>query len=152
MKIIAIAFLWLLSLIVSFYIGSRIGVREHYSADSQYKAAILAGDLRLIERNQIDELKAILETQLNAELATYGAYLDSNWQWLWPELRPDTPEAIKSAVAYRASHDFQEPNLADPKNFAPGVSRSDPFVLQIVEGQERNRQQVARVVRMYSTH
>ena len=150
MKIITVLILWAISLAVAFYAGSRVGVREHYLADSQYQAAITAGNLRIIERNQIETLKTSEEIQLDGDLATYGAYLDSRWKWLWPELQPETPRAIKSAVEYRASHPFDEPALGDPKNLAPGVSTNDPFVLEIVEGQKRNQAQIERVVRMYT--
>lgn len=73
---------WVLSLAATFYVGTRIGAQENWLAHSQHRAAIIVANLKLIEKNKIDVLKDVLETDLNGEMVTYSYYLDSDWKWL----------------------------------------------------------------------
>ncbi len=147
MKARLIAILWIASLCTAFYVGSRIGARENWLAESQYRAAIFAGRLRLLDENRLNDLRDVLEIQLDGELVDYGTYLDSRWKWLWPSLLPETPRAIASAAKYRASHPFSPPDLGDPKSYAV----DDPSLREMLSRQQKeNQQTLARVIAMYA--
>ncbi len=150
MKIFSFTLVGILALAISFYVGSRIGAREHILADSQYRAALAVANLHRIEKGQIEDLKDIFEIELNAHMARHGDYLDSQFKWLWPQLQPETPRAIKTAVDYRIEHPFQEPDLADPKNRESHVPADDPFLLEVIEGQKQNQRKIEKVIKEYS--
>ena len=150
MKKTILVVLWVLSLAATFYVGTRIGARENGLAYSQYRAANIAANLKLIEKNKIDDLKSILETDLNGEIATYSYYLDSDWKWLWPEYWADKqPKGIIYAVQYRKSHPYVEYDFANPKNRSPNVPANNPFIVELIEGQKQNLKRVNRVVKLY---
>jgi hypothetical protein len=107
----------------------------------------LAGRLRLLDENRLDDLRVALDIQLDGELVEYGTYLDSHWKWLWPSLQPETPRAIASAAKYRASHPFSPPDLSDPKSYA---SDDPSFREMLTRQQKENQQTLARVVAMYA--
>lgn len=150
MKILIIAILWIVSLMFSFYLGTNIGVKEYLLVNSQYKAAFTASQLRMIEAGRIDEHKEILEIELNGHIARHGDYLDSKMKWLWPQLKAETPRAINSAVEYRISHPYQDPDLADPKNRLRDIEVDNPFLSEVIEGQKHNRKQIERVIEKYT--
>lgn len=130
-----------------FYAGTRIGVVAFGLADSQYKATVTAGYLRLIRNGELSTLQDILESKLDTEIAVHGQYLKSNLQWLWPQLQPTKPWPIKYAIEYRLAHPFDR-NILD--SLPSNVQTDDSFVRYLVDGQEEIRRQVEEVIRHYS--
>jgi hypothetical protein len=100
-KRIALAILVVIALGVSFCVGLKIGALEEYFGTAQDRAAVIASHLRSLEKGQ--DVRSYLEADLDFEILNYGIYLESNWNWLFPELRPN-PHSIGAAAAYRASH------------------------------------------------
>ena len=149
MKIFSFIVVWIFTLVISFYAGSRIGTREHIFADSQYRAALVVANIRRIEKGQVDYLKDLYEVELNMHIARHGDYLDSKFKWLWPELQPETSRAIKTAVDYRIKYPFKEPDFANPKNREPHVFADDSFLLEVIEGQKQNQRQIEKVLKEY---
>jgi hypothetical protein len=146
MKKIIITILWIVSVCTAFYFGSRIGARENWLADAQYRAAVASGQLRLLDEDRSETLREVLNIELDSDLVAYGAYLDSRWKWLWSELQPETSRAVTSAAKYRASHPFSPPDLGDPKNNKSDAS----FRSKLASEQEENQLTVARIVAMYA--
>jgi hypothetical protein len=134
---------------LSFYAGTRVGVTSFTQADAKFKASVTAGEIRLIEQRRFDDLKGTKELELDSHLANHGRYMSSNLKWLWPGLQSEDDNAITSAVRYRTSHPFEEPDLSKPENWNEGVDLTSPFVQDVMAGQKESQTLVKKVVETY---
>ena len=140
----------ILAFAASFFFGTRLGVTAYMQAEAQYRASITAGELRLLERQRIDTLKEVKEIELNRHLADHGRYMDSKFKWLWPMHKSKDNRPIKSAVRYRVSRPFHDPDLSKPEGWKEGVDLESPFVQDVIAGQKENQAQIRKVLEAYS--
>jgi hypothetical protein len=140
---------FLLGILVGVPIGARVGVWEFLLADAQYKASILAAELKSIKAGKAEPVVTGMEISLNAELAKHGEYMDSRLRWLWPRLRPNDDRPIRHAVAYRLANPYQGPDLTKSENWNPGVDMQSDFVRLVVEGQRTQEQYLRKVLERY---
>src|SRR4051794_559736 len=87
-----------------FVVGAKKGERELQLANAQYNASILATQLKWIKAGKIGPVIEGMEVSLNEQLARHGQYMESNFAWLWPELKSEDEQQIRRAVAYRLSN------------------------------------------------
>jgi hypothetical protein len=151
MKRAPLALVAVLALSGSFLAGTRIGAASHYLADTEYKASLTSGYLRLIEEGPVGvgTLKEIKEAELDTYLADHGRHMKSPFKWLWPGMIPEDDTGIRLAVAYRISHPVPTKDLTKPENWNPGVDMSSPFVRGVIEGQKENEQLRKKVISEY---
>lgn len=140
----------LLGLVGGFFVGSRVGTYEHALADAQYKASVLAYELRALKAGKSEPIVTTKEISLNGELANHGRYMESNFGWLWPQLRSSDESPIRRAVAYRLENPYRMPDLASSANWNPGIDMNSDFVKEAIQGQHEMDQHVQRVLRHYA--
>jgi hypothetical protein len=133
---------------IGFWEGSRVGVREFQLADAKYEAFLTVYQLKALKRQDLTGLETWMQIRLDGSLALHGAYLDSHWKWLWPDLASSDRE-IKDAAKFRLEHPFSEPDASSPTFWKAGMDMNDPFVLYAIEGQRRNKELIAKVLAKY---
>jgi len=138
-----------IGVVVGVPIGARIGLWEFMLADSQYKASLLASDIKALKAGDSERVVTAMEISLNAELAKHGQYMETHLWWLWPELRSSDDRPIRGAVAYRLANPYQGPDLEKPENWKPGMDMQHPFVREVIEGQQIQREYMRRVLQHY---
>src|SRR5262249_19698985 len=148
-KVIVIAAVFATGLAIGALIGARVGVWEFTLADAQYKASLLASDIKAIKAGNNERVLTAMEISLNAELAKHGEYMDSYLWWLWPELRSSDDHPIRSAASYRLANPYEGPDLERPENWKPGIDMQHPFVRDVIEGQKVQREYVRKVLQRY---
>jgi len=148
-KVIVITTVFASGLAVGVAIGARVGLWEFMLADAQYKASLLASDIKAIKAGDRERVVTSMEISLNAELAKHGEYIESHLWWLWPELRSRDNSPIRSAVSYRLANPYEGPDLEKPENWKPGIDMQDRFVREVVEGQRTQREYIRKVLQRY---
>jgi hypothetical protein len=148
-KVIVIAAVFATGLAVGVPIGARVGLWEFVLADAQYKASLLASDIKSIKAGDSERAVTAMEISLNAELAKHGQYLESHLWWLWPELRSGDDRPIRTAVSYRLASPYVGPDLEKPENWKSGIDMQHPFVREVVEGQRIQREYMRKVLQRY---
>ena len=148
-QIILIAVVFAAGVAIGVAIGTRVGLWEFMLADAQYKASLLATDIKAIKAGTTEQVVTGMEISLNAELAKHGEYMESYLWWLWPELRSSDDGPIRRAVSYRLANPYEGPDLAKPENWKPEIDMQDRFVREVVEGQRIQREYMNRVLQRY---
>ena len=128
-KAIILSIVFAATISASFFYGTRKGFEEYKLADAKYKASIAAHSLRMLDNNNIDNVRASFEIDLNSNLAWHYDYEHSYWKWIWPELKAKDNKAILNAVNYRIHNDYPDPILSNPANANP----EDEFLKQVFE-------------------
>jgi len=134
---------------IAFWFGARVGVEEFQLADAKYRASIRAFEIERLQRQDVETIESSMQIDLNFQLANHGRYLQSHWNWLWPELESATDSEIRRAVQFRIAHPFEEPDMSSPASWKAGASMTDPFILNVIEGQRENKALVASVLARY---
>ncbi len=137
----------LLSSSTAFWGGTRVGVEQFQLAESQYRASIAVHELEWLAAGDLERLQMVREISINAWLAQHGRYLDSNFKWLWPELRAADDDAIKRAVSYRLDNPYDMPEVG-PDLTATGADAA--FVEKLEQLQKRAQQDMNRVLDLYA--
>ena len=136
------------------YFGFRQAPNEFLYWDSQYRASLLAYELNRLKAGKIQAIKDIKEIELDGQLALFGRHLDSEYFWIL-ELALPIPSsdeiAIRSASTYRKKNPHVGPDMSDLRGWKAGIDMTDPFVLQVIEGQKESRKFIQTVVEKYAT-
>ena len=148
-KLIIFLVVFLVGISAAFVAGTRVGVSEFLYADAQYKASILATQLKALRAGKTEPVIVGMEISLNGELANHGRYMETHLAWLWPELRPKDDQAIRNAVAYRMTNPYEGPDLSKPENWNPGIDMESPFVKDTIEGQRILQHYLQKVLKLY---
>src|SRR5688572_4252764 len=85
-KVTVLAAVFATGLAVGLALGARVGLWEFMLADAQYKAPLLASDIKAIKAGDRERVITSMEISLDAELAKHGEHMESRLWWLWPEL------------------------------------------------------------------
>lgn len=134
---------------VAFWFGARVGVREFQLADAKYRASIVAHKLGQLQRQDFASVESGMQIELNSQLANHGRHLQSKWRWMWPELESATDGEIRYAAKFRIENTFEEPDMSSPASWKPGIAMTDPFIVNVVEGQRQGKALVAMVLDQY---
>lgn len=142
MKHLAVLLAFAFGLAAAFVVGARVGAREQTYGISQYRAIIDYGYLKVLSSDP-SALKNILEDDLDDELIMHGQYLQSNWSWLLPQLKPEGNKYALKASQYR----LQNPHELQVPYFPPGT---DPeFVGQLQANVKERETALQRVLAVY---
>lgn len=137
------------------YFGFRQAPNEFIYWDSQFKASLLAYELKRLKAGKIDATVALKEIELDGQLAHFGRHLDSQYFWIM-ELVLSMPsadeKAIKHASTYRKNNPHIGPDMSDPRSWKPGIDMNGPFIQQTIEGQKENTQLIQTVVERYANN
>jgi hypothetical protein len=135
---------------IGFWEGSRVGMQQFLFADAKYRATILAFQLENLKRQNLAGLEGVMQIDLDHQLALHGEYLESHWKWLWPQPTPQPPDReIKHAVRFRLDNPYTEPDLSSPGSWKVGVDMDSPFIVDVIAGQRRNKELIAKVLATY---
>ena len=148
-KLIIFLVVFLVGISAAFVIGVRVGVSEFLYADAQYKASILASQLRALRAGKTDPIIVGMEISLNGELANHGKYMESHLTWLWPDLKSKDDRPIRNAVTYRMANPYEGPDHSKPENWNPGVDMDNQFVKDTIEGQRILNHYLQKVLKHY---
>jgi hypothetical protein len=149
MKPVFFALTLFAAIAVAFVAGLWVGAPAFQMGDAQYRASIIAYQLRMIEQQQISELKQALEIELNSRLADHGRFLSSPIPTALLRLPSVNSSAIQNAAQYRKSHPFLEPNLSSAASWSPGIDMNTAVVRDEITGQKENQRLIESVLERY---
>ena len=139
----------LLGLSIGFIAGARTGSYEFVLADAQYKASILAFQLKALRAGKPESVIVGKEISLDGELPSHGRYMESHLKWVWPELQAKDDKAIRNAVAYRLANPYEAPDHSKPETWNAGTNMNDEFVQGVIEGQKIMNHYQDKVLKVY---
>ena len=151
-----------LSYIVTLLIGFSFGVyfgfdkapNEFRYWDAQYKASILAHEIKWLKAGSIDRVIESKEIELDGELANYGRHLNSQYSWIILNTigHSDNSESVAHAVRYRQKNEYSGPDMSSPSNWKSGTDMNSDFVQDVIKGQEENNVLIKQVMDLYASH
>ncbi len=131
------------------YFGFYMAPHEYLLWNSQYKASILAFELRQLQNGNINTIIDSKEISLNGELGLHAEYLESKLNWLLPFRQPFDRKHIQNAVDYRLTNPYTMPDMSKPSSWKEGVNMEDPFIQEVIEGHKILNEQVEQVLELY---
>ena len=152
MKIALIFLFIIVSSIISFISGARIGANEFSYWNAQYQASILVYEIQALKNHKSEELVEAKEIMLNGELANHGRYLNSSLNWFWTGY-PRDDEPIKRVVDYRLRNPYKDPDVTDTTKWNTDVDldsqETQEFLKQLEEGTIIQEQLIKLVLETY---
>jgi len=106
MKIL-FAGLLIVSILGSFYCGSRVGSISHQYADAQFKAAILTEELKSIRNGTAANWITTKEIELNGLMVYHNRWEKGLYKYIWPQAWNVSADSIRSAAFYRKQYPFE---------------------------------------------
>lgn len=148
-KLLAFVGVFALGIAIGAAVGARLGLWEFKLAEAQHRAAILASQIQALKAGKVEPIISGMEIILDSELAMHGRYMESSFQWLWPELRSEDDELIRRAVAYRLANPRRSVDHTKADNWAPGVDMNSELVKAVIEGQRIEEHYLRKVLEHY---
>ena len=129
-----------LLLVLSFVAGNHFGANNYLLANSANRALVLATELRMLRADNTSDLIYIKEVELSSEFRFHEQYIDSNFNWMFPNVAEHAEKNMRQAVKYRIEFPYRVPEIENPNT---------EFSDQMNQGLDNMNQAANRMVEKY---